>query len=166
MSTYDVPGSNPSNNDELSLGCWAEHDDGSLIFVESTEGNRVVYSIFDMSKTPIIEYRDAMAESTFKKQFSWNKNNKKQDKWLWHDKSAFPWDRVIKKGAQDGLRHASAADTLTAAERVAESLKLHARAFDEGRAETMMPQQRNRVNTIINRLKNALDDLGQAIGDR
>ena len=58
MSTNDVPGADPRNSDELATGCWAEHEDGSLIFVESTEVNRVIYSVFDMSRTPPLEYRD------------------------------------------------------------------------------------------------------------
>lgn len=49
MSTNDVPGANPKNADVLAMGCWAEHEDGSLIFVESVEGGTVVYSIFDIA---------------------------------------------------------------------------------------------------------------------
>src|SRR6267142_1681110 len=103
MSTYDVPGARSSNHDELAMGCWAEHDDGSLIFVESTEGSRVVYSIFDMAKDPVVEYRDAMPEVSFKRTFSWQEGDNGnralgKEKWLWHDKTPFPWDKVIKKG--------------------------------------------------------------------
>src|SRR5437868_2055043 len=106
MATTDVPGANPANGDQLKMGCWAEHSDGSLIFVESTEGGRVVYSIFDMSKMPIIEYRDAMPEDTFKKTFSRRDGNLliRTINWTWHDKTPFPWDRVIKAGALDGGR--------------------------------------------------------------
>lgn len=50
MSTNDVPGANPVNGDKLGMGCWAEHQDGSMILVEGTEGNRVIYSIFDMAR--------------------------------------------------------------------------------------------------------------------
>src|SRR5947209_8109714 len=112
MSTYDVPGATPANGDELAMGCWAEHSDGSLLLVESTEGSRVVYSLFDLSKQPPIEYRDAMAEVSFKKSFTWNKAKKKGEKWLWHDKTAFPWDRVIKGGGRDGPRLPSAEHTI------------------------------------------------------
>src|SRR5262245_2443793 len=121
MSTNDVPGANPANNDELAMGCWAEHDDGSLIFVESTEANRVIYSIFDLAKEPPIEYRDAMPESSFKKTFSWKTGA--FEKWTWHDKTPFPWDRIIENGFADGEKPVSADHTLTAAERVAESLR-------------------------------------------
>ena len=50
MSTNDVPGANPANRDELAMGAWAEHADGSLIFVESTEGGTCIYEVFDLSE--------------------------------------------------------------------------------------------------------------------
>lgn len=31
MSTNDVPGAKTENRDVLAMGCWAEHEDGSLI---------------------------------------------------------------------------------------------------------------------------------------
>src|SRR5258708_17935738 len=98
MSTNDVPGYNPANNDVLACGCWAEHNDGSLIFVESTEINRVIYSIFDMAKQPPVEYRDAMTEVAFKKAFSWHPGSRDAADFddlicTWHDKSPFPLDR-------------------------------------------------------------------------
>lgn len=95
MSTNDVPGHKAENHDQLSLGCWAEHDDGSLILVEGNENGRVIYSVFDCAKKPIIEYRDAMQENVFKKTFSWDSANPKSEKWTWHDKTPFPWNQVI-----------------------------------------------------------------------
>ena len=74
MSTHDVPGNKLANNDKLAMGCWAEHDDGSLIIVESTEGGRIIYSMFDLDQTPIIEYRDSMPEQGFKDHFSYDNN--------------------------------------------------------------------------------------------
>ena len=62
MSTTDVPGANPANRDELGVGSWAEHADGSLIFVESTEGDRVVYSMFDVSAEPVMTAAARVAE--------------------------------------------------------------------------------------------------------
>lgn len=128
MSTCDVPGFNKHNNDELSMGCWAEHEDGSLIFVQSTEGGRVIYMVFDTSVDPIVEYRDAMPMKGFKETFSWR--NKTDIKWTWHDKTPFPWDRVIKSGSRDGVHYASADDQLTAAAKVAKSLKLRKEKFN------------------------------------
>lgn len=139
------------------MGAWAEHDDGSLIFVENTEGSRVIYSIFDMSKEPPIEYRDAMPETSFKRTFSWDQTNKKSEKWTWHDKTPFPWDRIIKHGFPDGGRLPSAEHVLTAAERVAESLRLRGEAFERD-ASHRTDDSRQRVNTIWNKLNRALDE--------
>ena len=129
MSTNDVPGHKPYNKDELAMGCWSEHLDGSLIFVESTEGGKVIYVVFDMSVTPIVEYRDSMAEKAFKKQYSWD-GKKKTIKWTWHDKTPFPWDRVVDAGARHGQGYASADDLMTAAQRVAQSRQLHGAPVD------------------------------------
>ena len=120
MSTNDVPGANPSNGDSLGVGCWAEHKDGSLILVEGTEAGRVIYSVFDMSRKPPIEYRDAMPRASFDKTFSRNLGGNK-DSWVWHDKSAFPWDKIIKSDAKDGTKAASADDVLNAAQEIIES---------------------------------------------
>jgi hypothetical protein len=106
MSTNDVPGANPRNGDELAMGCWAEHDDGSLILVESTEASRIIYSIFDMAKEPPIEYRDAMPEVSFKKTFSWDPKSA-NEKWARHDKTPFPWEKIIDSGIKDGERNIS-----------------------------------------------------------
>lgn len=156
MSTNDVPGANPSNNDELGVGCWAEHDDGSLIFVESTEAARVVYSIFDVSRDQPIEYRDAMPESSFKRTFSW-KGTRDDIKWTWHDKTPFPWDRIIKHGLPDGARLPAAEHIMTAAERVAESLRL--RGADVSR------DIGHRTERIIKRAGGIWDKLGRAVAE-
>lgn len=37
MSTQDVPGANRANRDQLASGCWAEHEDGSLLFVKARD---------------------------------------------------------------------------------------------------------------------------------
>lgn len=164
MSTNDVPGFDPKNNDTLHMGCWSEHDDGSLIFVESTEGNRVVYSIFDKAKDPVVEYRDSMPEINFKRQFSWKSGGAglSKERWTWHDKTPFPWDRVIKNGAQDGLRYASVEGLKTAAQRVGESLRLQAKDYDE-RHDHLQDQELARANTIYSQLEQAIKGLPAAI---
>lgn len=126
MSTNDVPGANPANRDELATGCWAEADDGSLILVEGTEDNRVIFIVFDVSKPEKVEYRSALSETDFKRTFSWKggaANGGSADKWTWHDKTPFPWNRVIKQGFEEGQKSVSAHDLLTSAERVARSLR-------------------------------------------
>lgn len=185
MATSDVPGSNPANNDQLRMGCWAEHKDGSLIFVHSTEGGNVVFSVFDMSKTPIIDYRDSMPLVNFQTQFSWKGTG---DRWTWHDKTPFPWDRVIGKGAEAGPRHASAHHTLnaaeeimesrnrfarapggqlaeidqrTAAQRVADQLIIEGRALDQNAILHRMERTMNRVGGILERLTAAVGGMGK-----
>jgi hypothetical protein len=121
MSTEDVPGYKPENRDRLAMGCWAEHEDGSLILVEDTEGGRIVYLIFDVARKPIIQYRDTMAQGAFEKTYSWapEKKRGKDDAWTWHDKTVFPWDRVIADGFRDGASYADVEDQLSEAERIA-----------------------------------------------
>lgn len=158
MSTNDVPGANPANNDQLALGCWAEHQDTSLMFVESTEGGRVIYSMFDMLKAPPVEYRDAMPEATFKKTFSWKLDGKGSlEKWTWHDKTAFPWDRVIKAGASDGGRVAFAEHQLSAAERVADSLKL--------RGQAIAADLGHRADSVVSRSSGIWDKISRAVAE-
>lgn len=159
MSTNDVPGYNEDNHDELGVGCWAEHDDGSLIFVESTEANRVIYSVFDMSKKPIVEYRDSMMEGAFKKTFSWDSKSKK-DRWTWHDKTAFPWDRIIKEGAKDGVRHVHADEIETAAERVRKSRDIiRGKNVDPRDVETRVAKLGEKAQNIIKKLQKAISEL-------
>lgn len=167
MSTNDVPGANSKNCDVLAMGCWAESSDGSLIFVESVENGRAIYSMFDAATQPIMEYRDAMPVDEFKTVFSWQadrskiKNKKSKNvpadiKWVWHDKTPFPWDSVIKKGAKDGLKYASAADQLSDAQRVADSLSLRAEKFS---ADHMASKTRSKVGNLMRRLADKFDTL-------
>lgn len=152
MSTNDVPGARAANNDELGLGCWAEHEDGTLLFVESTEADRVIYSVFDTRKNPPMEFRDAMPEDGFKKHFSWDPNSKDDDqiKWTWHDKTPFPWDRIIEEGIPEGVRHASAQHLLTAAEKVAEKRDLIGKSVDEDDIKSRLSK------TIVGRVGRAV----------
>lgn len=126
MSTSDVPGAVATNYDDLHVGCWAEHEDGSLIFVEGTEEGSIVYCIFDVAKA--LAYRDAMAEKGFKKQFSYDAKKKDSIKWTWHDKTPFDWSRVM--DLPPGPAYPSAAHQLSAAEQVAQKLKLRAESID------------------------------------
>lgn len=162
MSTNDCPGAVAGNNDELAMGCWAEAADGSLIFVQSTEGNRVIFSVFDMTRKT--EYRSAMPEPAFKDNFTW-KGGKggSKDRWTWHDKTAFPWDRLIKAGFDEGERPISATDQLNAAQRVAESLK----AMGADVKETQGGDFSHRVESdpgkaAANRI---LDKIGRAVNE-
>ena len=159
MSTNDVPGAKPENRDVLAMGCWAEADDGSLIFVESVEAGKVVYSIFDMAQDPPIEYRDAMANGAFRSVFSWPTDT--GDKWTWHDKTPFPWDRVM-EDFKPAFRPASALATMTAAQRVAQSLHLHGEelARDRRRGQRRStPESLERGRTVMERIRAAMAEL-------
>lgn len=154
MSTNDVPGYNPAHRDELAMGCWAEHEDGSLILVESAEGGYVVYSVFDLDVDPIIEYRDKMAEGAFKKAFSWPTDT--GDKWTWHDKTPFPWDDVIGAGVKAGPRHADADALMSAASRVAKHRAMRSRQFDYSRFASKLGAG---ARTVRDKIQRAIGEL-------
>lgn len=162
MSTNDVPGFDPAHRDELAMGCWAEHEDGSLLLVQSTEGGRVVYMMFDVTDG-VTEYRDAMPEKQFKDTFSWNsKSKKKVDvKWTWHDKTPFPFDRIIKAGAKDGVHFASAEDQLSAAAKVAKSLQLRKAEFRASSVEHLMEKIKKgpTASRVIRAVQAAISEL-------
>ena len=156
MSTNDVPGAKAQNNDELAMGCWAETSDGSYIFVQSTENDEVIFSMFDTSTNPVTEWRDKMPADEFKTHFSWDTNNSKSVKWTWHDKTPFPWDLIISKGARDGaLPAASAYDQLTAAARVAKSMGLSGSDLDPDTLQHLMEQKAPR--SIMSNIQKNID---------
>ncbi len=162
MSTNDVPGAKASNNDKLAMGCWAEANDDSLILIEgvSTAENRVIFSIFDLSNSEQpLEYRDSMPIDGFEEDFSYG--DKSQDKWTWHDKTDFPWERVI-KNFPDGSRLPSAESVLNAAKRVAKSRHLIASKVIKKEISHRMEQAFNVTKTgniIIDKLQRALGEL-------
>jgi hypothetical protein len=126
MSTNDVPGMNPKNRDELHAGCWAEHKDGTLLYVLGTEDQRVIYMIFELEdkKNPV-EYRDTMDIRKFQREFSYNARDPKSILWTWHDKTEFPWDRILGK-FKSGVRPVSAKKQIEEAERVRRSKRKYA----------------------------------------
>jgi hypothetical protein len=141
------------------MGCWSEHNDGSLIFVESTESGRVIYSMFDMGTDPITEYRDSMPEAGFKKAFSFNAGDS-DIKWTWHDKTPFPWDRVIRHGARDGARHVHAEDLLSAAQRVARSRHLRGQDMEPKDYAHYGEVRRSKpARSIMTRIQRAINEL-------
>lgn len=126
MATEDVPGANPANADKLAAGCWGEHQDGSMLYVKGTEGGQVVYELYDLAQDPVVYYQDAMRESEFKKAFSHPPTGASAEKWVWHDKTPFKWDRVMKTFGKPKPEVADVHETLSAAARVAASLRLRA----------------------------------------
>lgn len=168
MSTQDVPGANPANADVLAMGSWAEHDDGSLIFVQSVEADQVVYQIFDVAQDPAVYYQDAMRVADFKKAFSHPPTGNSSEKWKWHDKSIFPWSRVMKTFDKPRPVHADVHEELSAAARVAKSLRLRSQRlapedvkrdarFDEEREE------RGREQTVPKGGRSVVERIQRAI---
>ncbi len=171
MSTPDVPGANPAHGDALHTGCWAEsaNGDGSYVLVEGFENGRVVYELFDTSKTPPVAYRDAMPESRFKRQFSWNG---KGVKWTWHDKTEFPWEVIIQKGLQSGQRPAMGSDVLAEAADIEETLERFGGDGDDGggsaarrvardlnlRGRTLQGTDASRVRRALTRLRDGIQE--------
>lgn len=162
MATQDVPGANPANADQLHAGCWAEHADGSLIYVKGSENKQIVYEIYDLAQDPPVYYQDAMREEDFKQQFSFPPIGQAVDKWVWHDKTTFPWHKVMKTFDKPRPVDADVYDTLSAAARIAQSLRLRAQKIDlkdVGAAAAGEEQQQvpKAGRSIIQRLQKALD---------
>jgi hypothetical protein len=76
----------------LDAGCWAEHDDGSLLLVGRSEGEWVDYWLFDLAGTPPTIRRYALPKAKFEKVFA----DKGDFLWTWHAKTPFPWDRLTR----------------------------------------------------------------------
>lgn len=167
MSTNDVPGAVASNRDELRQGCWAEHEDGSLIYVYDTEGDQVIYTLIDTSVDPVMDYRDRMSIGDFERTFSCSKADINKPVqvagktvakalWTWHDKTPFPWSRVIKAGLQSVPKVAMVEETLSAAARIAKDLKLRAKPFD---ADNMTDKERPAAaRSMMSRIKSAAQE--------
>lgn len=154
MSTQDVPGANPSNADVLAAGCWAEHEDGSLLYVKGTESDQVVYELYDRAHDPVVYYQDAMRKADFETQFSYPPVGASDVKWTWHDKTPFPWGRVMQVVQNPAPQHADVQTFLSAAGRVAEALKLRSKQYaDAGQTE----QVRSKGRTLLERFNAALE---------
>ena len=157
MSTKSVPGAVKANNDELAMGGWAEHEDGTLIFVKGVEGGSVVYSMYDVASDPPTEYTDAMSQMGFEDQFSFDSKKRKKAEgtedieWTWHDKTPFPWQRIMDL-FPSGQREASADGILSVARRVAESLNLRGSKL-EGMTNLTTQQ-------LADKLRAVLDEVG------
>ena len=159
MATQDCPGANPANADVLAAGCWAEHDDGSLLYVKGTENGQVVYELYDMAQDEPVYYQDAMRESEFKTAFSYPPVGKSAEKWTWHDKTPFPWSQVMKTFDKPRPMHADVHDQLSAAARVAESLRLRAQKLHPEGMEHMVEQTTPKGRGIRDRIQKAIGAL-------
>ena len=168
MATNSVPGADPKNNDKLNIGCWAEHEDGSMIFVKGVnENDIVVFEIYDFAdeKMPVF-YQQALALKDFEKTFSYDpkKIDKINMKWTWHDKTPFPWEKIMQIIQKPVPVPANVEDTISAAKRIAESLKARvAMVLTEDHIlekQGLSARKGGRTSrTIIDRLKGAMAEL-------
>lgn len=175
MSTNDVPGARAANRDVLAMGCWAEHEDGSLILVLSTEGGKVVYELFELSGQEKYGYKHAMPETRFKKNFSWDATKQAKEvpneKWTWHDKTPFPWERVMKEISKPVPEHVSATAKVSAAKRIIDSLKrrgekLEGEKLSEESLNHMVDQESfPGAKRIVKGIARALSAFAEEMGD-
>lgn len=129
MSTDTVPGADPANRDKLTGGCWAEHEDGSMVFVKDiTENDVVIFEIYDFKdRGDPVFWPHALALKDFENTFSYRPKKKKHKdiadiKWIWHDKTPMPWDRIMKVIKSPSPQSTNVEQTLSAANRLANSL--------------------------------------------
>lgn len=163
MATQDVPGfddvKSDAKNDELGIGMWGEHDDESLILVEGVEQGRVIFSMFDMSPTPPMEYRDSLPEQQFKRQFSWNSDESIVNKgWRWHDKTQFPWNKIM-DNFSDGTRYPSADYVVNEAQRIAKIKSLRGAVVKRENYSHMMENVGRKGRVIIDKIQRAVNEL-------
>lgn len=159
MASVDCPGANPVNKDVLAAGAWAEHQDGSLLFVKGNEAGSVVYELYDVVQDPPVYYQDAMREDAFKKAYSHPPVGTSPEKWTWHDKTPFPWSRVMKFVDKPRPSYADAHDQLSAAARVAESLRLRAQKLDPTVFTDKVDKPAVRGRAIRDRIQQAIEVL-------
>lgn len=156
MSTHDVPGANPANADELGMGNWAEHRDGSLLFVKGLEAGKVVYELYDLAEVPPMYYQDAMPEDRFKHYFNHGPAGTRKDDWTWRDKTSFPWDKVMKRLSRPRPQHADVEEQISAARRVAEDLGRRGRRVDERDIAHRTSSERPR--DMLQRFRDAVEE--------
>ncbi len=160
MSTNDVPGANPVNKDYLDRGAWAEDkDQTSLVHVIGKEAGSVVFQLYDLDENPIIFYQNAMIESEFKDFFSVPPVGTSEVEWTWHDKTDFPFDRVMKRFSSKASYHADVQEQMSAAKRINAKLKMKAQRLTEADVSAQMDQERGRGLAIIDAIGNALSKI-------
>lgn len=155
MSTEDVPGMNPQNNDDLHAGCWGEHKDGSLVYVLGTENNTVLFCAFDLSGKKPVEYRDALPLKAFQEKFTYNVTRPSSIRFTWHDKTLFPWDRVMKYFNQ-GVRPVSAKTLIEEANAVKRSRSKGGSGTKTGRTSS---KDENKSNVPQSRIASRREEM-------
>ena len=148
MSTQSVPGADPKNLDKLDVGCWAEDKKGtSLLHVIGHE----VFQIYDLNERPPLFYQDAMLEAEFKSYFSTPPVGKSKTKWKRHDKTTFPWDRVMKRLSGKVPVHADVQDHMSVGEtdrRNPKGCRVMTETFDDPTYELGAECEDSRTRTV------------------
>ena len=161
MATHDVPGANPANRDLLHDRCWAEHTDGSLVLVEGVEGDKVIYQMFDTKNR--FRFMDATPTDAFKKLFSVPHTGVSKVEWTWHDKTTFPWDRVMSVFQRPIPEPMDAEQQLTAAQQVAERLKLHAERLTEDMVRARTDEPARKGAAVLDKIADALTSVVESL---
>lgn len=157
MSTNAVPGANPKNRDYLERGAWAEDkDQTSLVHVIGREDGSIVFQIYDLSEDPIIFYQNALIESEFKTFFSVPPVGTSDVTWTWHDKTDFPFDRVMKRFSSKASYHADVKDQLSVAQRIAAALHIKGKRLTKEDVSAQVEREHNRGMAIIDVVTEAL----------
>jgi hypothetical protein len=156
MATQAVPGADPRNLDDLSVGCWAEAKDGSLLHVIGHEGGSVVFQLYDLDEDPPFYYQDAMLEADFKQEFSVPPIGTSRVPWTWHDKTDFPWDRVMKRFSGKAPQYADVEDHLSIAAKIGRKLGMRGRRMAKEDLAARSGEGRDRGMRIIERLADAI----------
>lgn len=166
MSTYDVPGANPVNADTIGPKQWAEHPDGSLLYIKGTEGGDVVYEVYDpRGGEYTVRYPHVMPVKEFMQQYSIPPHGISKEKWIWHDKptSAFPWYRVLGRSSQDPHeRQVVTRDhppDMTAASRLREALQLRAERVTHEAVQHRTAEPARRGLAVMDKIKRAMSKL-------
>lgn len=166
MATDTVPGAKPENADKLARGCWAEHADGSMIYVvDKDENDRIIFMMYDLNLDPPQFWTHAMALKEFEKQFTFDPKGKiplSDVRWTWHDKTPMPWERVMKV-IKSPTPQMSVTDALSAAARLAKSLQARMGKLDEEHVEALSGQGSERAKasaiSVFDKIRRAIHEL-------
>jgi hypothetical protein len=119
--------------------------------------------MFDLSSNPPMEYRDAMPEKGFKDHFSYEDEDDEQ--WLWHDKTTFPWNKVMAV-FKDGTKFTSAIDQIKAAQRVADVMMIKGQRLEEDSISNRLRNFNEKSKVVIGRKgKVIMDKIQRALGE-
>jgi hypothetical protein len=158
MATTAVPGADPRNLDDLSVGCWAEDAKGtSLIHVIGHEGGSVIFQLYDLEQDPPLFYQDAMLEKEFKGFFSVPPIGTSEVRWTWHDKTTFDWNRVMKRLSMKTPNYADVEDQLTITQKIAQTLGMRGRRLAQEDVTARSGERRDRVVGIMERIADAIE---------